>query len=57
MGVSYLNPEASPCQPSMIKLFTKKVNNFYCVKYVRLRSYSVPYFPSFGLNITQCFSR
>ena len=33
------------------KLATKKKNKlFYCVKSVRIRSYSGPHFPAFGLN-------
>ena len=30
--------------------------NYYCVKSVRIRSYSGPYFPAFGLK-TEIFSR
>ena len=28
----------------------KDVSKFYCVKRVRIRSFSGPYFPAFGLN-------
>ena len=34
----------------------RKVSNPHCVKSVRIRSYSSPYFPSFGLNTERSVS-
>ena len=30
-------------------------SNFYCVKSVRIRSFSIPYFPAFALNTERYF--
>ena len=30
--------------------YDKKISNTHCVKSVRIRSFSSPYFPAFGLN-------
>ena len=40
-----LNKEVSPA-----KCLTSELSHCHCVKNVRIRSYSGPYFPVFGLN-------
>ena len=34
----------------LMKIFHDHIEHFYCVKSVRIRSYSGPHIPAFGLN-------
>ena len=44
-----------PCQRSMmIFFFAKVVTGFYCVKSVRIRTYSGRHFPAFSPNAGKC---
>ena len=38
------------CEGEIIKFNVREVKFLHCVKSVRIRSYSGPYFPAFGLN-------